>query len=69
MRSEEFTFESHGGPTSRRERRSTIRRTIRLNDDPTEDRRTRLIEIADRCPVHRMLKGTVTIETHHASDD
>ncbi len=48
---------------------STFRRTIHLAGDLTEDQRTRLIEIADRCPVHRMLEGTVRIETTRASDD
>ncbi len=48
---------------------STFRRTIHLSGDLTEEQRTRLIEIADRCPVHRMLEGTVTIETQAASDD
>ena len=52
---------------------STFQRMIHLSGDLTEEQRTRLIEIADRCPVHRMLEGTVTIETKasppHASDD
>ena len=47
---------------------STFRRTIILGADLSDEQRARLIEIADRCPVHRMLEGSVTIETHHASD-
>ena len=48
---------------------STFRRTIRLSGDLTDEQRARMIEIADKCPVHRMLNGTVTIETRTASDD
>lgn len=48
---------------------TTFRRIIHLSGDLTDDQRMRLIEIADRCPVHRMLEGTVTVETRTAADD
>jgi len=38
-------------------------RSITLIGDLDETQRTRLLEIADRCPVHRTLHGKVKIET------
>lgn len=38
-------------------------RTIRLEGDLDADARARLLEIADRCPVHRTLEGEARIET------
>lgn len=38
-------------------------RTINLPTELSEEQRTRLKEIADRCPIHRMLVGTVSIKT------
>jgi|JI7StandDraft_1071085.scaffolds.fasta_scaffold00749_11 putative redox protein len=34
---------------------------IRLEGDLTDDQRTQLMRAADRCPVHRMLKGELNI--------
>ena len=42
---------------------STIRRTIRIEGDLDDKQRARLLEIAERCPVHRTLTGTITIES------
>ena len=41
-----------------------LTRTVRLDGALAEDVRQRLIEIADRCPVHRTLEGEVRIVTH-----
>jgi putative redox protein len=41
-------------------------REIRLDGDLTEAERTRLMEIADRCPVHRTLHGEVRVRTRPA---
>jgi putative redox protein len=41
-----------------------LRRTISLKGDLTEKERQRLLQIADRCPVHRTLEGKIVIETH-----
>jgi len=41
-------------------------RTIRLQGDLTEAQRQRLLEIADRCPVHRSLHGEIDIRSHLA---
>lgn len=38
-------------------------RTIRLEGDLDDIQRARLMEIADRCPVHRTLEGKITVET------
>src|SRR5262249_37918239 len=40
-----------------------IERTITLEGDLTEAQRTRLMEIADKCPVHRTLTSEVNIRT------
>jgi len=38
-----------------------IRKKVELTGDLTAEQRTRLLEIASRCPVHRMLTGTIEI--------
>ena len=40
-----------------------IQRTLELAGQLTEEQRIRLLEIADRCPVHRTLSGEIRIET------
>ncbi|MBP2471208.1 putative redox protein [Crossiella equi] len=40
-----------------------IERTITLTGDLTEEQRARLLEIADRCPVHRTLHSEIIIDT------
>jgi putative redox protein len=40
-----------------------LERLVWLDGDLTEAQRTRLLEIADRCPVHRTLEGEIHIET------
>ena len=40
-----------------------FRRTIRLEGDLDEAQRARLLEIADRCPVHRTLEQSSRVET------
>jgi len=54
--------------TSKSERRdgevfTHFERRIELVGDLDAEQRKRILEIADRCPVHRSLEGTVTIET------
>ncbi len=41
----------------------TFRRMIKLEGDLSEEQRQRLLEIADRCPVHRTLESSAVIET------
>jgi putative redox protein len=43
-----------------------IRRTIRIDGDLDAEQRKRLLEIADRCPVHRALVGGVPVHTEPA---
>jgi putative redox protein len=40
-----------------------IRRTIHLEGDLTDEQRSRLLEIANKCPVHRTLTGEIRIES------
>ena len=40
-----------------------FRRRIRLEGDLSEDQRRKLLEIANRCPVHRTLESSVRVET------
>lgn len=40
-----------------------LRREIRLVGDLSEEQRTRLLEIANKCPVHKMLTGTIVVES------
>ena len=40
-----------------------LRRQITLTGDLSEDQRARLLEIADKCPVHRSLEAQARIET------
>ena len=40
-----------------------IRRRVALTGNLSEDQRKRLLEIADRCPVHRTLEGDIDIRT------
>ncbi len=42
-------------------------REVTLHGDLSDEQRQRLIEIADRCPVHRTLEGEITIETTEAT--
>jgi putative redox protein len=43
-----------------------FRRVIRLTGDLSEDQCARLMEIADRCPVHRTLEQSSRVETRRA---
>jgi putative redox protein len=44
-----------------------IEREISLSGPLAEEQRARLLEMADRCPVHRTLTSEVSIRTHLAS--
>ena len=44
-----------------------IRRTIHLDGDLTDEQRARLLEIANKCPVHKTLTGEIRIESQLAS--
>ena len=45
-----------------------IRRRIRIDGELDEAQRARLLQIADRCPVHRTLTGSLEIETEAQHD-
>ena len=40
-----------------------IRRRIRLEGELSDEERERLLEIANKCPVHKTLSGTILIES------
>ncbi len=46
--------------------REAIERTVALVGDLDDAQRARLLEIADRCPVHRALTGGFVVSTHPA---
>ncbi len=50
-------------PSSGTERIDRFRREITLKGDLTNEQRARLLEIADRCPVHRTLETGAEVET------
>jgi len=41
-----------------------ITRHIKIKGDLSDEQRARLIEIADRCPVHRTLENNPVVKTH-----
>jgi putative redox protein len=41
----------------------TFKRTLRFEGELSEEQRARLKEIAEKCPVHKTLSGTIRIET------
>lgn len=41
-----------------------ITRNISLEGDLDDEQKKRLIEIANKCPVHKTLSGSIKIETH-----
>lgn len=45
-----------------------LTRTVTLTGDLDDGQRARLLEIADRCPVHRTLTGEIIIETSATED-
>jgi putative redox protein len=41
-----------------------IAREIQLPADLSEEQRQRLVEIANKCPIHKLLSGPITVETN-----
>jgi len=57
----------HGGDAAHLDRKDYhIMRTIELQGPLDDSQRARLMQIADRCPVHRTLQGEIFVETHSA---
>jgi len=42
---------------------------LHLKGDLTDEQKQRLLEIADKCPVHKLLESSTQIETSLANDD
>jgi putative redox protein len=47
---------------------TVIIRTIKIEGELTEAERARLFEIADKCPIHKLLIGPIKITTNSATD-
>jgi putative redox protein len=60
----------HGDDASsdRPARLDRFTRVLRVDGDLDDEQRTRLVEIADKCPVHRTLHQSSLIETHLEDD-
>lgn len=54
--------------TSETRELTTFARKIRFGGPLSPEQITRLSEIADKCPIHRMLRGQVSIETSVTTD-
>jgi putative redox protein len=46
-----------------------INRTISIEGNLTDEQRNRMLEIADRCPVHKTLHGKIDIRTDQMTED
>lgn len=42
---------------------AVIQRTLKFEGDLTQEDRDKLVEIADKCPIHRLLQGKIEIQT------
>lgn len=56
----ELKFNPEGTPTAGND----ISRAITLQGDLTDEQRQRLLQIANMCPIHKVLTGEVRIDTH-----
>ncbi|MHA6697218.1 OsmC family protein [Chryseobacterium sp. A321] len=45
------------------EKKTVIKRNIELLGNLEEDQRTRLLRVAEACPIHKILTGSIEIET------
>jgi putative redox protein len=46
--------------------RYAMRRTLHVEGELTDDERARLVEIAGKCPIHRILTGSIEVATELA---
>ena len=53
----------HGDDCSESGRCAHIERRIELDGELDDEQRSKLLEIADKCPVHRTLEGEVQVVT------
>ena len=60
--------EDCGNSESSKGKIDQIKRKIKIKGDITPEQRKRLVEIADRCPVHKTLEGKPEILTEEISD-
>jgi len=61
---EKVAVEGEKDDRGRQLKRDVFTRAIRLEGDLTDDQKARLVEIADRCPVHKTLHQASHIHTH-----
>lgn len=50
-------------PEDEMDKSTTIMRKVELAGDLSEEQRTRLMQIADKCPIHKLLINPIKIET------
>lgn len=43
---------------------SVIERAITFGEQTTREQRDRLLEIANKCPIHNLLESSIKVETH-----
>lgn len=56
--------EAAGKPTDKQGRIDVIRRTVYIDaPELTEEQHQRLLDVADRCPVHKTLTNTIRVDT------
>lgn len=69
VRSLRVEIEHEEGKTEDGRSKYTMRRTLHVDGDLGEDERKRLVEIADKCPIHRILRGEIAIATAMAPEE
>lgn len=43
----------------------TLKRKISFKGDLTDENKSKLLEIANKCPIHKLLTGTILVQTTH----
>lgn len=43
---------------------SVIERTLTFGEQTTPEQRARLLEMANKCPIHNLLESSIKVETH-----
>ena len=57
------TNENLDSSVSEQAKQTTISRTVSFSGNVSDEQRERLLVIADKCPISKLLKGSITINT------